>query len=912
MSYSRRQLYAMGEPLGDSATYRKADGGLIFGGGGSGKSSGNATTTNTSMTELPEWARGYAKDTLYQASQLTDINKNPYKTYDQNRIAGFSPLQEQAQQGAANMQPNQGLGTGMDMATAAGMGALGTNYQAGQFGNQFQAPQNLGYNAQTFQANQMGPAQQVGTQDFRNQGTAESFMNPYMQNVVDIQKREAQRQSGIQGTQQQAQATQAGAFGGGRDAIMRAERERNLGQQMGDIQAQGSNAAFQQAQQQFNAQNQAGLQAQMANQQAGLTVGGQNLGAAQQTSLANQNAQNQAAQFGAGQGLQAAGLGAQYGLAGQQLGEQSRQYGAGLGLQGLQTGLQAAGQLGNLGQAQFGQQMGINQLQNQYGGQQQALAQQGLSQGYQDFLNQQNYPYKQLGFMSDMVRGLPLGQQSTAQMYQAPPSAMQNVAAAGMGAYGLSKLMANGGQVKGYAGGGELNPMDDPNRMTAAVSKLSDEQLKQIVQRPSSAAEKQAAQLELATRASEKQGLASAYNAIPSAAGGGMVAFNRGGIMHFDEGDLVDDPNAQAQPDTMGNSAVQAQLSPLLLKAAQRMGNEQDYKDDGETEEQGITRNMAMINKIAGPSSYDESKAQVADLTSQAKDALEQGKGIAALSAMGAILQGPNFMRALGGAGTAFADSYKGALAANQSAKMSIAQMNVNLANGQRAEKLGLVKDAMGSYQAAKKNKIDAFKAQQDANAKALIALSKAERAVQPPKPVAVAKPKPEEQAQAAFAALAADPTNPKLQREAASWEKTFGLSRPAVAAANATQTGATARQTSTLDMEWAKTIKDEVDKRIASMSIADYGRDPEYRKDPVGYKLKLAETVRKQVLADPNFQKPSAAAAPAAKPAAAATGVAMPSNPTAATLTDGVVYATNRGPAKWNAATGKFTPITP
>lgn len=764
MSYSRRQLYAMGEPIGDSATHRKADGGLIFGGGGS--SSAPANTTQTSMTELPEWARGYAKDALYQASQLTDINKNPYKQYTQNRIAGFSPLQEQAQQGAANMQPNAALGTGMDMATAAGMGALGTSYQGGQFsGGQF------------------------------DQGAANQYMNPYMQNVVDIQKREAQRQSGIQGAQQQAQAASAGAFGGGRDAIMRAERERNLGTQMNDIQSMGSQAAFQNAQQQFNADQARNMQAQ-------------------------------------------------------QLGEQSRQYGAGLRLQGLQTGLQSAGQLGQLGQAQYGQQMGINQLQNQYGGQQQALAQQGLSQGYQDFLNQQNYPYKQLGFMSDMIRGLPLGQQSTAQMYQAPPSMMQNAAGIGLGAYGLKQLgaFAEGGQVKGYADGGELNPMDDPNRMTAAVSKLSDEQLKQIVQHPSSAAEKQAAQLELATRASEKQGLASAYNMMPSAANGGMVAFGKGGIMHFNGEDdsQVEDPNSQVSG-TMGNPALQAQLQPLLLAAAQRTANAEPYKGSDETEEEGVTREMNLVNKIAGPSPYGEIQSQLSDLTSQAKGALDQGKGLAALSAMGAILQGPNFMRALGGAGQAFADSYKGALAANQVASAKIADMKINLANGQRAEKLGLVKDAMGNYQAAKKNQVEAYKAQQEANYKALRGLAYAERATQPPKAAAVAKPKPEEQAQAAFAALAADPTNPKLQREAASWEKTFGLSRPAVAAATVTQAGQTARQAPVLEKDYAQ-LQAQAAEKAAPIVDNLLLRDSVYRQ-ALAKKDAAAQQARRQEL---------------------------------------------------------------
>jgi hypothetical protein len=119
-------------------------------------------------------------------------------------------------------------------------------------------------------------------QSFTNAGTAGSYMSPYMQNVVDIQKREAQRQSGVQGTQQQAQAAQAGAFGGSRDAIMRAERERNLGTQMNDIQAQGLQSAYQAAQNQYNTEQNknlanintmAGLgNTQQQTTQAGLTA----------------------------------------------------------------------------------------------------------------------------------------------------------------------------------------------------------------------------------------------------------------------------------------------------------------------------------------------------------------------------------------------------------------------------------------------------------------------------------------------------------------------------------------------------------------------------------------------------------------------------------------------------------------
>ena len=137
----------------------------------------------------------------------------------------------------------------------------------------------------------------------------------------------------------------------------------------------------------------------------------------------------------------------------QQLGEQSRQFGANLGQQRLQTGLQAASTLGNLGQQQYTQQQGAIETQSKLGGQEQALRQQGLDQAYQEFLNQQNYPYKQLGFMSDMIRGLPLGQSSTAQMYQASPSALQTMGSLGLGAYGLKTLYGakEGGLMQSYA-----------------------------------------------------------------------------------------------------------------------------------------------------------------------------------------------------------------------------------------------------------------------------------------------------------------------------------------------------------------------------------------------------------------------------------------------------------------------------
>jgi hypothetical protein len=313
----------------------------------------------------------YAEALLSQAEALTDVEYNPYMQYQGERFAQFTPLQQQAFTGAQGMAAAPQLRDATSMAGTAGLQALGYNQYTP-----------TGFNAASF----------------TDPGMSYRFMTPYMQDVVNIEKREAQRQADIASTARGQKYARAGAFGGARQAIENAEAQRNLGMQMGDIQSRGLQSAFQQAQQQFN-------QEQAARQAAA------------------------------------------------QLREQSRQYGAGLGLQGLQTALQSAQQLGNLGQTEFGQNLAINQLQSQYGQQQQQQMQNILGAQYQDFLNYQNYPYKQLGFMSDIIRGVPLTQTGSS-VYQAPPTTMQNLTSAGLAAAGLGKLFAEGGHVKNEKGAG--------------------------------------------------------------------------------------------------------------------------------------------------------------------------------------------------------------------------------------------------------------------------------------------------------------------------------------------------------------------------------------------------------------------------------------------------------------------------
>jgi hypothetical protein len=155
------------------------------------------------------------------------------------------------------------------------------------------------------QAFQAGPAQQVATGSITDAGRLNAFMSPYMQNVVDIQVREAERADSIARHNRAAQAVRSGAFGGEREGVMESEAARNLAQLRSDIRGQGLQQGFQQAQQQFNVEEQARLAAQQANQQAGLAVGQQNLGSQMQaqqlrtetglqTALANLNNEQQA------------------------------------------------------------------------------------------------------------------------------------------------------------------------------------------------------------------------------------------------------------------------------------------------------------------------------------------------------------------------------------------------------------------------------------------------------------------------------------------------------------------------------------------------------------------------------------------------------------------------------------------
>jgi hypothetical protein len=436
-----------------------------------------------------------------------------------------------------------------------GMGGLGYGAMGAGFGGRGAMAAEQGF----------GAGEQFARQATDPYAT-QAYMSPYMQNVVDYQKTQALRDFQIGQGMRGAQAVGKGAFGGSRQAIVEAEAERALGSQLQGIAATGSQKAFEDAQRQQQFGANLGLQGLQAGYgglglgMQGAGVGLSGLGTALQGQQARMQGLGQAGQF-YGQGIQGAqaglqGVGAQQaagqlGLAGTAQGMQGAQaglqgvqgaVGAGqYGLQGLGQATQAASALGQLGGQQLGAEKEIIGLQSQMGKEQQALEQSKINQAIQDYAIQQQYPLMQLGFMSNMLRGLPMQSQTT-QLYQAQPSVLQQ----GIGLAGAAGTLfggkAEGGAIKmaeggiaGYKYGGALT---EP-KLESMADNLSVAQLQQRIKDPAlTPGERQVFQEALAA----KQQIAARSSGI-AAAGGGLfntMGYAGGGILAFADEGLVD------------------------------------------------------------------------------------------------------------------------------------------------------------------------------------------------------------------------------------------------------------------------------------------------------------------------------------------------------------------------------------
>jgi hypothetical protein len=296
----------------------------------------NQQVTSTT-TNLPEYARPYFEN-LLQRGQAESYRE--YTPYQAERIAGFAPGQMAVQRETMGMQTPGQFGVGTGMAGAAGIGSLGAGQQY------------------------FGMATDPSAQ--------QALMSPYMQNVMDVQKAAAVRDAQISQLGANLGAARQGTFGGARQLLAQTERERALSGKLGEIQATGSQKAFEDAQ-------------------------------------------------------------------------RSLQFGSTLGMQGLGQALQAGQALGQLGTQQQTADMQRLTAQEAVGAQQRAMEQQKLDQQYADFLRQRDYPMEQLGYYSNLLRGLPMQMGSTTTTYAPPPSIASQVGGLGLAGLGLYN-MAGGGK----------------------------------------------------------------------------------------------------------------------------------------------------------------------------------------------------------------------------------------------------------------------------------------------------------------------------------------------------------------------------------------------------------------------------------------------------------------------------------
>jgi len=181
----------------------------------------------SSSSTLSPWAAPYVTDVMGRASAIAD---QPYQAYTGPLTAGSSALQEQAFSGLAGL-------------------AIPTNEQ-------------MTYNPGTF------------TSDMASQ-----YMNPFLMSALNPQLEEARRQAEISRVAQAGRLTRAGAYGGGRQAIMESELNRELLRNLGDITGKGYATAFEQGRSQFNTEQDQAMQAARQAQMFGLEGLREQLGA---------------------------------------------------------------------------------------------------------------------------------------------------------------------------------------------------------------------------------------------------------------------------------------------------------------------------------------------------------------------------------------------------------------------------------------------------------------------------------------------------------------------------------------------------------------------------------------------------------------------------------------------------------
>ena len=395
--------------VGGSGTINPATGLVEFLGGGGGGSSTPASTTNETTsysTNLPEYAQPFFEEQMKQGARLTyntDSRGNvtgvkSAPVYKGPRVAGFLPDQTAAQAKTRALRDPTQIAQGT---YALNRGLIGANTAMGGLGAA------RGFTPGTITSEDVTETitdDTLTTDKFTDPGIAASYMNPYQQQVVDVQTQEARRQADIAKAGRGMGSIGRGTFGGGRQALMESEADRALATQLGAIQARGSQQAYQQGQQAFTQDQARNLQMQKANQAADLQA--------------------------------------------QQLNQTGNQFTADLnkqlGLGGLQAQSTIGGQLGQLGA--LDQQTDLQRIQAlaASGAEQQAMDQEYLNAAQQKYLEQANAQRAMLEYQSNILRGTAGALGSTQTQYAAAPSMASQIGGLGLAGLGLYNMMGRG------------------------------------------------------------------------------------------------------------------------------------------------------------------------------------------------------------------------------------------------------------------------------------------------------------------------------------------------------------------------------------------------------------------------------------------------------------------------------------
>ena len=379
------------------------------------------------QTNLPDFIRPYFERLVQRTEAESQRDYEPYvgqRLADPSAdlLASEQKVRDLASTGIPGITgATEAVGTGLDL-ISQGVGKYGVGERLVGEGSEI-ARGSLGdigkASTRTEQAFGFDPYQFADARQFTGE-ERDRYMSPYLEGVLDVQKRRAREDFLKSMPQQAATAIGAGAFGGSREGVQRAAAQSDLLDRLSDIEATGRQKAFDRASQLFEADRRAEMgldQTRAAERRQAEQLG---LGAAQQLAGLGQ------ARLGVGQAL--GGFGGQMAGFGQGIAGLGGQF-AGVGSRLADLGARA--RAGDIESARLLEQIGKSQM---------ARDQASLDMGYQDFLRQQGFPAEKLGLFSSVLRGIPIQPSRTAIQYQAS-NPLKDILGTGIAALGAYKGM---------------------------------------------------------------------------------------------------------------------------------------------------------------------------------------------------------------------------------------------------------------------------------------------------------------------------------------------------------------------------------------------------------------------------------------------------------------------------------------